>query len=102
MVLLYAADHLSDVDRSKLHPGDCVGDILRRKRESVIKRFQSENPGFRIFPDFFQSEPGQFQVDSGNINLLRIVGGDSKYTHTTFKFINQKVRKGQQKSNTRT
>ena len=29
-------------------------------------------PGIRIFPDFFRQKPGQFHVDSGNLNYIKI------------------------------
>ena len=42
----------------------------------VIKHFLLGNPwffpGFRIFPDFFRPKPGQFHVDSGNLNFIEI------------------------------
>ena len=57
----------------------------------VIKRFLSENPGFlpgiRIFPEFFCTMLPRlisgFRKTKLYKNLLRIVGGDSKNTHTT-------------------
>ena len=40
------------------------------------KTFMTENPGFlpgfRIFPDFFRPKPGQFHIDSGNLNFMKI------------------------------
>ena len=78
-----------------------VKNICEERKETNISHgtFHShsisrKNPDFcpdSGFSGFFHPKPGQFHVDSGNPNFIKIGGGDSKYTyrhtHTTSKFI---------------
>ena len=82
----------SQVARSKFHPGRWHLTAKMGERY-VIKRLWQKIPDFcpdsGFFRIFFRPKPGQFHVDSGNLNFIKICWElaeeivNTHYTHTT-------------------